>query len=113
MGSLAIDHFSKALAIEDDAVDRVNRSQAYLQMSRCAEAATDAESALSLEPRMGVGYHTSAEAFSILASCHAYNGDFEVAAQHLETAIALAEQHQYPAEELAMMKDTLIDIQPP
>ena len=107
--SLAIEHFSNALAVRESALAYLNRGYAYLDLSRCDLAVIDAEASLSLEPVIDIGFHSSAEAFAILALCHAYNGDFQAAVQHAEVAMSLAEQYQYPAEDLANWNDVLIE----
>ena len=111
MYSLSIDHFSKAIGIEDSTIDRTNRSHSYVQLSRCDLAMADANAALSMKPISEVGFHTNVEAFSVLGLCHANNGDFKAAAQHLEIALALAVEHQYPADVLADLQSMLNAVQ--
>ena len=111
MYSLSIDHFSKAVGIADSAGDRLNRSLSYVQLSRCALAMADATAALSMKPISGVGFHTNVEAFVVLGVCHANNGDFKAAVQHMEIALALAVEHQYPADQLAEMQSMLNELQ--
>ena len=98
---LAIEHFSNAIAIRDNALDRVNRSTTYLEQSQCGMAITDAKAALTMEPETAPGFHTDVEANVVLANCHEYYGDYMAALQHLEAGIAIGEEHHY--EEATLM----------
>ena len=103
MYSLAIAHYSKAIAIKDSALDRINRAYSYASNNQCDPAITDAKSALSMEGEGRAGFHTDAEANSLLASCYAYQSNWSAALQHAEAAIATAREHQYPAADIAFM----------
>ena len=92
---LAIEHYSNAIAIRDSTVNRVNRSQSYVEIGQCSLAITDAQVALTMEPDIHPGLHTDVEANIVLATCYEYAANYMAALQHLEAAIAIAEEHQY------------------
>ena len=98
---LAIDHYSNAIAIRDNALDRVNRSLVYLEQSQCDMAIADAKAALTMEPETTSGFHTDVEANVVLANCYQYYGDYMAALQHLDASIAIGEEHHY--EEATLM----------
>ena len=70
----AIEHYTAAVGIRDDAFHRVSRGTEYALNGRCAEGLTDAEAALGMNPYAEPGYHTSVEAHWILALCHQQHG---------------------------------------
>ena len=101
---LAIEHYSSAIAIKDDALDRVNRSQSYLAQSQCDMAIADAKAALTMEPETTPGFHTDVEANVVLATCHQTYGDYMAALQHLDAGIAIGEEHHYEEAHLMNMR---------
>ena len=94
MYSLAIEHYSNAIAIEDSALDRLNRAINYFKDDQCNMAIPDAQVALSLEPQFVSGLHTDVESNYLLAACYEYDDDL-AALQHLDAAIDIAEEHEY------------------
>ena len=107
----AIQHFTNAIQIEDDPVDRVNRGLSFIETGRCEPAIEDAKAALTMERITGDGYHTDAEANHILASCYAQQGDYLLALQHAEAALEIAEENHYSGEELEAVSLTRETIQ--
>ena len=101
--ALSIVHYSNALAVRDSALDRVNRATAYWKSGQCELAIEDAQTALTMEPQGAPGHHTDVGANVVLTSCHYENGDFNAALQHLDAAIALAKEHSYSAEYVAIL----------
>ena len=99
----AIEHYSNAIAIEDGAVDRVNRAWTYGLIDRCDLAIEDAKAALSLEAQGVPGNHTDVEANTILYQCYFVDGNVTAAVQHVEAALSLAKEHSYPPEEIAQL----------
>ena len=92
---LAIEHYSNSIAIRDGTLNRVGRSQSYVETDQCGLAILDAQLALTMEPEIYPGMHTDVEANLTLAYCYEYAGNYMAALQHLEAAIAIAEEHQY------------------
>ena len=101
---LAIEHYSNAIAIEDDALDRLNRSRAYVEQSQCDMAIADAKAALTMEPETIRGFHTDVEANVVLVTCYQYYGDYMAALQHLDAGIAIGEEHHYEEANLIKMR---------
>ena len=96
----AISHFTKAIDIEDNAVDRINRAKSYFEMERCDLAINDAHQALGMTPEYREGSHTDAEAHSILGTCHIVGGDLIRGIFHLKTDLELAEEHRYADDKI-------------
>ena len=67
----AIDHFTKAIEIEDGPTNRVNRAQSYIETDQCPPAIHDAQQALDMKPESTDGYHTDAEAHRVLRAAMA------------------------------------------
>ena len=97
---LAIQHHSNSIAMDDTALDRINRAYSYLNNSECAPAITDAKVALTMEPEVDQDYHTDAEANWILAFCYQEQTDFQTALQHAEAGLAIANENQYSDDEI-------------
>ena len=97
---VAIRHYSKALAIEDTALDRVNRGAAYMNNAQCVPAVFDANAALAMDPTRSPGFHSDAEAYLVLAVCNQSEGNSVAALQDLDAAIKVAEEHGYAATHL-------------
>ena len=97
----AISHFTRAIEIEDSAVDRVNRATSYLETERCDLAINDAHQALGMAPEYTEGLHIGAEAHNILGTCHIVGGDLIRGIFHLKTDLELAEEHRYADDEIA------------
>ena len=97
----AIDHFTKAIEIEDGPVHRINRALSYIETGQCPLAIHDAQQALETKPESTDGYHTHAEAHFMLSTCHLTRGDNAQAIEDAEAALTLMAANKYPAEELA------------
>ena len=96
----AIQHFTNALDIENNAVNRVNRGNLYTETSQCSLAVEDAKAALAFEPTTGGKLHTDVEANKILAQCYLRGGKYLAALQHADAAYIIATDHNYPAEDI-------------
>ena len=107
----AIQHHTNAIQIEDDPVDRVNRGLSFIETGKYGPAIEDAKAALTMEPITGDGYHTDAEANTILASCYAQQGDYLSALQHTDASLEIAEEHHYSSEELEQLSGMRYAIQ--
>ena len=101
----AIKHYTNAIAIEDDAVNRTNRGSLYQQTGQCAMAIDDAKAALAMEPAIGDGSHTDVEANLILSQCYVEQGDNLAALQHADAAYALATEHNVRTERIEEIRD--------
>ena len=107
----AIIHFTKAIDIEDSAVDRVNRARSYLEKERCDLAINDAHQALGMTPEYKEGFHTDEAAHFVLGSCHTAGGDVIRGGIHLQTALELAEEHRYADDEIATIHVRIAEAQ--
>ena len=106
----AIDHFTKAIEIEDGPIDRVNRAISYLETNQCPLAIHDAQQALDMKPESTDGYHTDAEAHIVLSTCRLVSGDNAQAIEHAEAALSLMAANKYSAEESATVNVPAGDI---
>ena len=97
----AIEHYSAAVGIRDDAHHRVFRAFEYANNVRCIEATADAEAALGMKPHFEPEYHTSAEAHTIIAMCLTAQGKNEEAQAHLAQYKVIAQANGYSEEEIA------------
>ena len=97
----AIHHFTKAIEIEDEPADRLNRASSYIETDQCPLAIHDAQRALDMKPESTDGYHTDAEAHGVFSTCHLTSGDNAQAIEHAEAALTLMEENKYSAEESA------------
>ncbi len=83
---VAIQHFTNAIELEDNAPDRIIRSFLHREIGNCTEAIEDAKAALALEPTATPGYHTAAEANFLLAICYAQQEKYLLALQHTDAS---------------------------
>ena len=107
---LAIQHHSNALEIKDTVTGRRNRAYSYSQNNDCGPAITDAKTALTMEPEVGQGFHTDADSNWMLALCYQEQGNFQLALQHADVGLAIANENQYSDDEiraLAELRDTI------
>ena len=95
----AIPHLSKAIEIEDSALHRNNRGNAYRMAGQCDRASEDARAALAMEPIKEDGLHTDVEANLILGVCNYRQGQYMLALQHAESAIEISIREGYTNEE--------------
>ena len=95
---LAIESYSKAIIYGGDADVRELRANAYLAENQCPEATTDANAALMMELLYEVGYHTDAEANSVLGVCSYQDGDLISTEQYLTEALAIMYGTEYQVE---------------
>ena len=102
---MAILHYSNAIQIEDSSVDRVNRGLTYLDIDQYDKAEDDAKAALALEPESIVGFHTDVEANSIISLCRFLDEEYLLSLQHAEAALAIAREHGYSAEDIALLEE--------
>ena len=101
----AIVHYSNGIRIKDTSTDRVNRGQVYISINRCDKAITDAMVALALEPEFRRGYHTDAAANYVLAECYFQTEEYLLSLQHMEAAIAIAKEHRYSSDRIALLEE--------
>lgn len=101
----AIAHYSNAIAIDDDAINRVNRAITYYDNSQCEPAISDAKAALQKVPETGEGYSTDVATNSVLVWCYYEQSKYRQALQHADAAIAIANDHQYDESEIVLMTE--------
>ena len=102
---LAIEHFTKALAVEDNSLARFNRSKAYMDNGQCDHAVSDATVALSLNPVRQPGFHTSVESNTVLAVCYYAYEDYSLALEHIDAALRLARGSSYSDDQIASVEE--------
>ena len=106
----AIEHYSKAIAINDTAEARAKRALAYFKIDDCTTANIDSREALRLPSVASPQYHSDAGANSILAICYGRKGEFQRALQHADAAQQIMRENGYPAEKferLAMIEEEI------
>ena len=102
----AIAHFTKAIEIKDSAIDRLNRGASYLLTTQCTHGIGDAEIALSMPAYEEAGYHSHAEANSLLASCYMEEGEFKLASVFAEAALSGAIANGYPVGDIEALMES-------
>ncbi len=110
---LAAQHFTNEMEVLDSSNARSNRAIAYRNANMCAEAVDDAWVALGMEPIVAEGWHTHAEAHLVLADCLVRTGDYSLALEHLDSAIALAAAHGFSdgrVDDYSRMQSSISDI---
>ena len=101
----AIVHYSNAIQIKDNSLDRVGRGQSYMYSDQCDMAMTDARVALAMEPAFDVGIHTDVDANYILSDCYFWDEEYLLSLQHIEAAIDIAKEHEYSDEEVSILEE--------
>ena len=91
----SIETYSEAIIYGDDAQLRSLRANAYLAENLCPEAIKDANTALLMEPIHEVGYHSDADANTVLGVCSYQDGDLISAEQYLTEALAIMHGTEY------------------
>ena len=102
---LSILHFTNAIDVDDNAVDRIHRSWSYLVTARYDQAIGDAKIALSMKPHVEKGYHTKAEANWVLADSHLGQGDYRAAYEYAEAVLNSAVANNYSSENIAALNE--------
>ena len=100
----AIEHYSKAIALNDTAVARVGRASAYWKIADCTTAIADSRQALALPPFTSPQYHSDAEANNTLAVCYYRKGEFQPALQHADAAQQIMRENGYPPEDIEALE---------
>ena len=93
-------HFTKAIELRDNPVDRIERALSFMATRQCANALQDASRALAMQPESTDGFHTGAAAHVVLSTCNLRAGDAARAVKHAKAAIAAIEGENHPAERL-------------
>ena len=101
----AIQHHSNSIAIDDTALDRINRAYSYFNVGECGPATTDAKVALTMEPEVDQGFHTDAEANGILALCYQEQRNLQLALQHAEAGLTIANENQYTDDDIRALAE--------
>ena len=100
---LAIQHYSDAITIVDNPILRTQRAGSHLGNGECEPAIADAQVALTMDPESEEGFHTDTDANWILAFCYETQSKFQLAMQHADEALAIATEHQYTEESIALL----------
>ncbi len=101
----AIKYFTRAIEVRDNAFNRVWRALGYFWQWDYENAYPDAEQALTFDPNVEPGFHTSVEASWITANCQGASGYIEEALADLEVAIRLARESDYPDLRVSHMQE--------
>ena len=95
----AIEHYSKAIALNDTADARVRRAYAHWKTGDCTLANVDSRKALTLPPQAWSQYHTDAEANVVLAICYYIRGEFQNALRHAHDSKPIMRENEYPEQQ--------------
>ena len=97
----AIQYYSQSISIIDTAGARANRAWAHVEQKNCDSATVDSQAALRLPPTIEAGYHSSAEAHTVLGRCKRQAGAYTQSTEHYIAAAELMQEHAYGKPETA------------
>lgn len=100
----ALIHLNTAVDLRDDSYTRIARAWSRMFQGDCETATADARIALDTRAYIETGFHSGAEAHSILAACYSGDGDLQAAEIHLAMAINLGESHGYTQEDIEFIR---------
>ena len=113
----AIEHYSRAIDLDETAQARVGRAWAHLEAKNCSKALADGQKALEM-PNESWTYYRSrakinswAEAHAALSYCHAGESQWKEGLQHAESALILMHENSYGATRTKLMEEFVEDLQ--
>ena len=113
----AIEHYSRAIGLDETAQARVGRAWAHLEAKNCSKALADGQKALEM-PNESWTYYRSrakinswAEAHAALSYCHAGESQWKEALQHAESALKLMQENSYDAATIASAEEFIENLQ--
>ena len=92
---LAVDHHSRAIAIEDSISNRMNRAGAYRRNGQCDKTIEDAQAVLGFQHVERDDVQAAVQARLLLMECYITQGQDDLALEHVIDAVKLAERHGY------------------
>ena len=103
----AIKHFSISIQTEDSRQDRLNRAAMYTRLHHCAEAVTDINAALLMDPEKDEPIGVKIGAHALAATCYIEMENYSMAENHRQSGLKLAEANNYSGE----ITKSLVDLE--
>ena len=113
----AIEHYSRAIHLDETAQARVRRAWAHLEAKNCSKALTDGQKALEMPNESWTYYRSKAEinswaeAHFAVSYCHADESKWKEALQHAESALSLMYENRYEAETVKLTEEFVKNLQ--
>ena len=104
----AIDHYTKAIEIQDYAQARVLRAVSYRAKDQCQLAIRDAQHVLKMEPEPS--QETQIYAHQTISLCHQQDGQSQMAIRHAESALTLLQDNNGDPELIRLAETNLDNI---
>ena len=106
----ALQHFTNAVAIDDNPKARINRAYAYLALDSLDQAAADAQKALEGPAYKYEGYDSKVEAQWVLSLYHQETGNPQQASSLATDALRLARESNYAQQDLDALSALTVNI---
>ena len=113
----AIQHYSRAIDLDETAQARVGRARAQLKVQNCSKALADGRKALEMPNESWTYYRSKAqinswaEAHVTLSYCHTDQSQWGEALQHAESALILMQENSYDAATIASAEEFIENLQ--
>ena len=113
----AIQHYSRAIDLDETAQARVGRARAQLKAQNCSKALADGRKALEMPNESWTYYRSKAqinswaEAHVTLSYCHTNQSQWREALQHAESALILMQENNYDAATIASAEEFIENLQ--
>ena len=113
----AIEHYSRAIDLDETAEARVGRARAHLKVQDCSKALEDGRKALQMPNESWTHYRSRAkinswaEAHVTLSHCYTDQSQWEEALQHAESALILMQENRYDAAKIASAEELIENLQ--
>ena len=113
----AIEHYSRAIHLDETAQARVGRAWAHLEAKNCSKALADGRKALEMPNESWTYYRSKAkinswaEAHAALSYCHAGESQWKEGLQHAESALNLMRENSYGATRTKLMEEFVKNLQ--
>ena len=113
----AIQHYSRAIDLDETAQARVGRARAQLKVQNCSKALADGRKALEMPNESWTYYRSKAqinswaEAHVTLSYCNTDQSQWGEALQHAESALILMQENSYDAATIASAEEFIENLQ--
>ena len=113
----AIEHYSRAIDLDETAEARVGRARAHLKVQDCSKATADGRKALEMPNESWTHYRSRAqinswaEAHVTLSHCYTDQSQWGEALQHAESALILMQENRYDAAKIASAEELIKNLQ--
>ena len=113
----AIEHYSRAIDLDETAQARVGRARAHLKVQDCSKALVDSRKALQMPNESWTHYRSRAqinswaEAHVTLSHCYTDQSQWGEALQHAESALMLMQENRYDAAKIASAEELIKNLQ--